>query len=140
MIILSSRRFKFQGLTIDELKALALDEVLPLLPAKRRRSLSRAEFWTPKRKKLLEEIREAAELLQKGDKKVIRTHIRDFPIIPEMLGLTIAVYNGKEFIEVVIQPEMLGMVLGDLSPTTKIVRHGAPGMGATRSSLYVPLK
>jgi len=119
---------------------MALDEVLPLLPAKRRRSLSRAEFWTPRRKKLLEDIRDAAESLQKGEKKVVRTHVRDFPIIPEMIGLTIAIYNGKEFIEVLIQPEMLGMVLGELSPTTKIVRHGAPGIGATRSSLYVPLK
>ncbi|MHA1302467.1 MAG: 30S ribosomal protein S19 [Candidatus Heimdallarchaeaceae archaeon] len=137
---MSLRRFKFQGYTIDELKSMALDEVLPLLPAKRRRSLSRAEFWTPRRKKLLEDIRDAAESLQKGEKKVVRTHVRDFPIIPEMIGLTIAIYNGKEFIEVLIQPEMLGMVLGELSPTTKIVRHGAPGIGATRSSLYVPLK
>ncbi|MHA1114878.1 MAG: 30S ribosomal protein S19 [Candidatus Heimdallarchaeum aukensis] len=137
---MSTKRYRFQGYTIDELKAMALDEVLPLLPSKRRRSLSRAEFWTPRRKKLLEDIREAAEALQRGEKKIVRTHVRDFPIIPEMIGLTIAVYNGKEFIEVLVQPEMIGMVLGDLSPTTKVVRHGAPGIGATKSSLYVPLK
>ncbi|MHA1874492.1 MAG: 30S ribosomal protein S19 [Candidatus Heimdallarchaeaceae archaeon] len=137
---MSTKRYRFQGHTIDELKAMALDEVLPLLPSKRRRSLSRSEFWTPRRKKLLEDIREAAETLQRGEKKIVRTHVRDFPIIPEMIGLTIAVYNGKEFIEVLVQPEMIGMVLGDLSPTTKVVRHGAPGIGATKSSLYVPLK
>ena len=137
---LSARKFKYRGYSVEELRAMALDEFLPLLPSRRRRSLSRAEFWTPRRKKLLEDIRDASEALQRGDKMVIRTHVRDFPIIPEMLGLTIAIYNGKEFIEVMIQPQMLGMVLGELSPTTKVVRHGSPGIGATRSSLYVPLK
>ncbi len=62
------------------------------------------------------------------------------PILPEMVGAVVAVYNGKEFIEVEIQPQMIGHLLGEFSPSTKIVRHGAPGIGATRSSLYVPLK
>ncbi|TET75081.1 MAG: 30S ribosomal protein S19, partial [Candidatus Heimdallarchaeota archaeon] len=70
----------------------------------------------------------------------VRTHVRDMPILPEMVGATIAVYNGREFLEIEIQPQMIGHLLGEFSPSTKVVRHGAPGIGATRSSLYVPLK
>jgi small subunit ribosomal protein S19 len=136
----SSRKFRYRGYTLEELKQMSMDEVLDLLPSRRRRSLSRQEFWTPRRKKLLEDIRRAMEGQERGEKGVVRTHVRDMPILPEMVGAVVAVYNGKEFIEVEIQPQMIGHLLGEFSPSTKIVRHGAPGIGATRSSLYVPLK
>ena len=137
---MSSRKFRYRGFTLEELKQMSMDEVLDLLPSRRRRSLSRQEFWTPRRKKLLEDIRRAMEGQERGEKGVVRTHVRDMPILPEMVGAVVAVYNGKEFIEVEIQPQMIGHLLGEFSPSTKIVRHGAPGIGATRSSLYVPLK
>ncbi|MCG3225796.1 MAG: 30S ribosomal protein S19 [Candidatus Heimdallarchaeota archaeon] len=137
---MSSRKFRYRGYTLEELKQMSMDEVLDLLPSRRRRSLSRQEFWTPRRKKLLEDIRRAMEGQERGEKGVVRTHVRDMPILPEMVGAVVAVYNGKEFIEVEIQPQMIGHLLGEFSPSTKIVRHGAPGIGATRSSLYVPLK
>jgi small subunit ribosomal protein S19 len=136
----SSRKFRYRGYSLDELKQMSMDEVLDLLPSRRRRSLSRQEFWTPRRKKLLEDIRRAIEAQEKGERNVVRTHVRDMPILPEMVGAIVGVYNGKEFIEVEIQPQMIGHLLGEFSPSTKIVRHGAPGIGATRSSLYVPLK
>jgi small subunit ribosomal protein S19 len=136
----SSRKFRYRGYSLEELKQMSMDEVLDLLPSRRRRSLSRQEFWTPRRKKLLEDIRRAMEGQERGEKGVVRTHVRDMPILPEMVGAVVAVYNGKEFIEVEIQPQMIGHLLGEFSPSTKIVRHGAPGIGATRSSLYVPLK
>ena len=82
-------------------------------------------------------LREAKE---RGENIVVRTHVRDMPILPEMVGAAIAVYNGREFLEIEIQPQMIGHLLGEFSPSTKVVRHGAPGIGATRSSLYVPLK
>lgn len=58
-------------------------------------------------------------------------------VLPEMVGLTIAVYNGKEFIPVKINPWMIGHYLGEFSPTVKIVQHGEPGLKATRSSLHI---
>ncbi|MCG3215185.1 MAG: 30S ribosomal protein S19 [Candidatus Heimdallarchaeota archaeon] len=137
---MSSRKFRYRGYTIDELKQMSMDEILDLLPSRRRRSLSRQEFWTPRRKKLLEDIRRAIEAQERGEKIVVRTHVRDMTILPEMVGATVGVYNGSEFIEVEIKPQMIGHLLGEFSPSTKIVRHGAPGIGATRSSLYVPLK
>ena len=137
---MSSRKFRYRGFTIEELKQKSMDEILELLPARRRRNLSRQEFWTPRRKKLLEDIRVAIEAQERGENIVVRTHVRDMAVLPEMVGATVAIYNGKEYIEVLIQPQMIGHVFGEFSPTTKKVNHGSPGIGATRSSLYVPLK
>ncbi len=137
---MSSRKFRYRGYTLEELKQMSMDEILDLLPSRRRRSLSRQEFWTPRRKKLLEDIRQAMESSDRGERMVVRTHVRDMPILPEMVGAIVAVYNGREFLEIEIQPQMIGHLLGEFSPSTKVVRHGAPGIGATRSSLYVPLK
>jgi small subunit ribosomal protein S19 len=137
---MSSRKFRYRGFTIEELKQKSMDEILELLPARRRRNLSRQEFWTPRRKKLLEDIRRAIEAQEKGEKVVVRTHVRDMTVLPEMVGATVAIYNGKEYIEILIQLQMIGHVFGEFSPTTKKVNHGSPGIGATRSSLYVPLK
>ena len=93
--------------------------------------------FTPKQKKLIERIRKARA---SGETKPIRTHSRDIVIIPEMVDLKFAIYNGKEFVLVDIKPEMVGHRLGEFSQTRKKVTHGTPGIGATRSSLYVPLK
>ncbi|MEM3285359.1 MAG: ribosomal protein S19 family protein, partial [Fervidicoccaceae archaeon] len=77
---------------------------------------------------------------RRTSKKIIRTHQRSMIILPEMLGLTIAIYNGKEFVPVRITPEMIGKRLGEFSPTTKSVKHGEPGLKATRSSMFTALK
>jgi len=71
-----------------------------------------------------------AKLLKKisgmkpGDKTVIKTWSRDSMIAPEMVGFTIGVHNGKEFIPVLIVEEMVGHRLGEFSPTRKFVKHG----------------
>lgn len=70
----------------------------------------------------------------------IRTHCRDAVVLPSMVGLVFEVHNGREFVRIAIEPEMIGHYLGEFALTRKRVRHGAPGMGATRSSLYIPLK
>jgi small subunit ribosomal protein S19 len=57
-----------------------------------------------------------------------------------MIGITIHVYNGKEFIQFEMKPEMGGHYIGEFIITNKPVRHGTPGIGASRSSMYVPLK
>uniref|UniRef100_A0A7C1E2V9 Small ribosomal subunit protein uS19 n=1 Tax=Fervidicoccus fontis TaxID=683846 RepID=A0A7C1E2V9_9CREN len=128
------RKFKYRGKSIEELLDISMDELAELLPARQRRSLRRG--FTPEQVKLLKKIREA----KKKGKKVIKTHVRDMIILPEMFGLTIAVYNGKEFIPVRITPEMIGKRLGEFSPTTKTVKHGEPGLKATRSSMFVAMK
>jgi len=86
-------------------------------------------------------VRIARELSKNGGEvKPIRTHARDMIILPEMIGMTIHVHNGKEFVPVEIKPEMVGRYLGEFAITNKPVKHGTPGIGASRSSMYVPLK
>ena len=57
-----------------------------------------------------------------------------------MVGLRIHVYNGKEFVPVQIEREMLGHRLGEFSVTRTKVKHGAAGVGATRSSAALSVK
>ena len=70
----------------------------------------------------------------------VRTHHRDIIIFPEMIGKSIEVYNGKTFVAVEVQPEMIGHRFGEFAPTRPKVSHGSAGVGATRSSRFVPLK
>jgi len=129
------KKFRYRGRTLEELLQMPLDEFVKLLPARQRRSLLRG--FTPAQKKLLLKTRKARVKASKGKRVVIKTHVRDLVILPEMVGLTIAVYNGKEFVPIRIVPQMIGHYLGEFSHTTKIVQHGEPGLKATRSSLHI---
>lgn len=131
---MAKKVFTYRGNKIEELKAMSTEELLDLLPSKARRSLKRG-FNEPQ-EKLLAKIDKAIE----GKSIKLRTHSRDMLIIPKMVGLTIEVYSGKEFVGVEITPEMIGHNLGEFVLSRTQVRHSSPGMGATRSSLYVPLK
>jgi small subunit ribosomal protein S19 len=71
---------------------------------------------------------------------MVKTHARDMVILPEMAGASIYIHNGKEFSPTVITPQMIGHFLGEYAITNKPVKHGQPGIGASRSSMYVPLK
>lgn len=124
-------KFQLKGKTPEEIKAMSLEEFRALLPARERRSLKRG--LNEKQKKLLEKIK-------KNPGKFHRTHSRDMIILPQMLGVKIGVYDGKEYKLMEIKPEMLGHRLGEFALTRKVVKHSAPGFGATRSSKYVPLK
>lgn len=127
------REFKYRGYTLEQLQALSLENLLTVLPARQRRSLTRG--ISDEKRKLLEEIKAA-----KNSKATVKTHLRDMIILPFMVGSTIHIHNGKEFALVEIRPEMIGHFLGEYAMTNKRVVHGAPGVGASRSSLYVPLK
>ncbi|ABN70121.1 SSU ribosomal protein S19P [Staphylothermus marinus F1] len=132
------KKFRYRGKTLEELLNMPMDEFIGLLPARQRRSLKRG--LTMAQVKLLAKIRKVRQKKLTGKKAIIKTHVRDMIILPEMIGLTIAVYNGKEFIPVRIVPEMIGHYLGEFSPTTKRVQHGEPGLKATRSSMFISLK
>ena len=127
-------KFTYRGYTLDQLLEMPMDEFIKLLPARQRRSLLRG--LSEEKRKLLEKIRE----LKSDKRSIVRTHIRDMIILPEMVGATVHVYNGKEFIPVTITEEMVGHYLGEFASTCKKVEHGEPGLRATRSSMYVPLK
>ena len=131
-------KFHYRGFTIDDLKRMSMDEFIQLLPARARRSLKRG--LPPRQKKLLERLRRAYRAKKRGKDLLTRTHVRDMIIFPEMVGLKIGVYSGRSYETVEVKPEMIGHYLGEFSLTRKRVQHGSPGIGATRSSKYVPLK
>jgi small subunit ribosomal protein S19 len=133
------KEFMFRGYTFEKLQNVSMDEFISLLPSRQRRSLQRG--LTIEQRRLLEKIRAAKELAETGGTaKPIKTHARDMIILPEMIGATVQVHNGKEFVAITMIPEMAGHYLGEYAVTNKPVRHGTPGIGASRSSMYVPLK
>ena len=126
------KEFQFHSLSLEELQNLTVEEFLPLIPSRMRRSLKRG--LTHRQTKLLNDI-------EKADKDdVIRTHLRDMIILPSFIGRKIAVYNGNEFQQITVEPEMVGHYLGEFALTRKKVKHTGPGVGATRSSKFMPLK
>ncbi len=132
------KEFSYRGHSLANLTGMSMDEFINLLPSRQRRSLQRG--LTPEQRILLEKLREAKEVQKQGKEVTIKTHVRDLIILPEMVGAKIGVHNGKEFVAMDIKPEMIGHYLGEFAITNKPVRHGTPGIGASRSSMYVPLK
>ena len=124
------REFSFRGKTVDELKSMSYKEFAQLLPSRQRRSMLRGPTAT--QKKFLQRLE------KKGNN--VKTHSRDLVITPLMLEKTILVYNGKQFIAVMVQPEMLGHFLGEFALSRSKVSHSAPGVGATRSSASVSVR
>ena len=62
--------------------------------------------------------------LAPGESAPIKTWSRDSEISPEMVGHSFAIHNGKDFIEVRINEDMVGHKLGEFAPTRKFIRHG----------------
>lgn len=127
---MARKEFAYRGKTLSELKSMSLNEIRELLPARQRRSLKRG---------LREEHKVVLKKIKIGDNN-IRTHCRDMIILPEMVDAIIKIHNGKEFIAVMIQPEMMGHYLGEFVLTRKGVAHSAPGVGATKSSANLSVK
>ena len=128
--------FTYRGHTIEELQELSVDDVAALLPARQRRSIERG--LSEEHEKLREEAEERTP--EETAEDPIRTHLRDMPILPSFVGKTFAVYTGQSFERVEVDPEMIGHYLGEFQLTRSQVEHGQAGIGATRSSKFVPLK
>jgi len=116
----------FRGKSLEELKSLDVRESAKFLKARSRRSVLR-QFDQ------IEKFIKRCETKVLKNKK-IKTHLRDTVIVPKLVGLTIGVYNGKEFQEIPITIEMIGHRLGEFAPTRNKVNHGSAGIGATKSS------
>jgi len=129
--------FRLRGYTLEELEKMSLEELAKkVFDAKIRRKILKRGL-TEQEKKFLEKIK---EIKQKNPNKFIKTHLREMVILPIMVGLTIGVYNGKEYVPVKIRPEMIGRRLGEFSITIKEVKHGGPGIGATRGTRFLAVK
>ncbi|KAF8819709.1 ribosomal protein RPS15 [Cardiosporidium cionae] len=141
----SFRTFFYRGIELEKLLDLTEEQVVELFRARQRRRYQRRPVekgnTTRKINTLLKKLRKAKKACPEGEKPVpVKTHIRNAIIVPEMIGSIVAVYNGKQFNNVEIKPEMIGYYLGEFSITYRPVRHGKPGIGATHSSRFIPLK
>lgn len=126
---MARKEFTYRGKSVEELRKLSLKEFAALLPSRQRRSLSNG--LSGESKALLEDIKSSPNA---------RTHVRSMIILPEMVGRSVKVYSGKEFVAVAITAEMLGHYLGEFVQTRKKVVHHAPGIGATKSSAALSVK
>ncbi|MCX9013537.1 MAG: 30S ribosomal protein S19 [Candidatus Methanoperedens sp.] len=122
--------FTYRGQKIEDLQKMSIDEFAVLVPSRQRRKINRG--FSEEHKKLLNKVRNKNEN--------IRTHLRDMIVVPDMVGLKMGIHNGKEYVPVEIIAEMLGHYLGEYALTRGRVNHGAAGVGATKSSKFVPLK
>ncbi len=126
------KEFTYRGFTLDELRAMPLADVFELLPSRARRTFLRG--LDGERLTFVERLR------GNGTGEAVRTHCRDVPVLPDFVGKKVEVHNGKAFQLVEIKPEMIGHFLGEFAMTRRPVKHSGPGVGATRSSKFLPLK
>ncbi|CAB1317732.1 unnamed protein product [Coregonus sp. 'balchen'] len=118
------RKFTYRGVDLDQLLDMSYEQLMQLYCARQRRRLNRG--LRRKQQSLLKRLRKAKKEAPPMEKpEVVKTHLRDMVILPEMVGS---------------MPEMCGHYLGEFSITYKPVKHGRPGIGATHSSRFIPLK
>ena len=129
-MIFMVKTFTYRGKTLQELQSMSNEEVAKLMPSRQRKTILKGF-----NKKVVKRIENNKKILALGKiPKAIRTHLRDFTIMPNMVGLQFGVHTGKEFFPVLINEEMIGHYLGEYALTRQRVRHGKAGIGATKSS------
>lgn len=126
----------WKGFEEENAAGISSEDFMKRISSRNRRTMLRLKF-NPRLKKLIEKAR---EVKKSNPKKLIKTHVREAIILPEWLGLSFGVHNGKEFKKVEITLNKIGRRLGDYSHSTGRVLHSGPGVGATRGSKFVPLK
>ena len=126
---MAKKEFTYRGKLLEELKEMDIKDFIKLLPSRERRSLKRG--FTEECKILMREL---------NKKDNVKTHCRELIILPKIVGKRLRVHNGKEFVIIIIEPEMIGHRLGDLVLTRKGVSHSSPGIGATKSSSNISVK
>ncbi len=125
----------YKGRNLEAVQRMSLEEFMRIVPSRARRTLKRG--FTDSQKRLLLRIKKHRE---RKLTKPIKTHCRDMVILPEMVGILFQVHNGKEFIPVHVNHEMLGKYFGEFVINRKKVAHSAPGIGATKSSAAMSVK
>ena len=122
-----AKEFTYRGKTIAELKTVDTREFAKMVKSRTRRAILRQ---TSEIEKFV-----AKCVKVKAKNKQIKTHLRDIIVVPKLVDYTILIHNGKTFLPIVIIPEMLGHRLGEFALTREKVKHGAAGIGASKSSM-----
>ena len=133
------KKYTYRGNDIGKLLNMNMDELSQQLRSRQRRRLRRKMGAKYGRfiKKLIDVKNETAP----GEKPApVKTHLRNCIVLPSMVQSVINVHNGKGYNSIEVKPEMIGYYLGEFGMTYKRVSHGKPGVGATHSSKFVPIK
>merc|ERR1712039_347531 len=133
------RKFTYRGVDLDQLLDMNNEGLMELFTCRIRRKFTRGLKRKPMA--LIKKLRKKKKECPPNEKPdIVKTHLRNMIVVPEMTGSIVGVYNGKVFTQVEIKPEMIGHYLGEFSISYKPVKHGRPGIGATHSSRFIPLK
>ena len=132
------RKFTFRGIELEKLLDMPTNDVVKMFNARQRRKFARGIKREPMT--LIKKLTKAKKECPYGEKPVpVKTHMRNMIILPEMVGSIVGVYNGKQFINVEIKPDLVGFYLGEFSITYKPVKHGRAG-ALMAGSKMVPLR
>ena len=133
----SFKKYSYRGVELDQLLDLSNEAFIDLVHARARRRFQRGLKSRPMR--LIKKLRKAKKEAGPNEKPaIVKTHLRDMIIVPEMIGSVVGVYNGKTFTTVEVKPEMTGHYLGEFSITYKPVGHSRGANMA--NSRFTPLK
>mmetsp|Transcript_29592 Transcript_29592/g.68434 ORF Transcript_29592/g.68434 Transcript_29592/m.68434 type:complete len:174 (-) Transcript_29592:105-626(-) len=145
------KKFQFKGKDLDSLLDMTNAELVRMLPSRIQRKFRRMTEVGPDAPKfevrnvlkytsLLKRLRKSKDECGLLDKpKLIRTHLRNAVVLPDMVGCNVGVYNGRHLAVVEVRPEMIGHYLGELSITYKPTLHGRPGVALAAANRFVPL-
>jgi small subunit ribosomal protein S19 len=122
----TKKQLPYRGKEIEELKTLSVREFSKYLKSRARRAV-------------LRQFQEIEDFVNRAKKKTeknkpIKTHKRTIIIVPQMIGMKIAVYNGHEFMPVEITSQMLGHRLGEFALTRGKVKHTGAGIGGSKGT------
>ncbi|GAV27701.1 40S ribosomal protein [Pichia membranifaciens] len=125
----SFKQFSFKGVELEQLLELSTEDFAKLCDARVRRRFSRGLGAKPMH--LIKKLR-AAKISAPANEKpaVVKTHLRNMIVVPEMIGSVVGIYNGKVFNTVEIKAEMVGHYLGEFSITYNPVQHGKAASGS----------
>lgn len=113
------RKFTYRGVDLDQLLDMNNEGLMELMTCRIRRKFSRGLKRKPMA--LIKKLRKKKKEAPANEKPdVVKTHLRNMIVVPEMTGSIVGVYNGKVFTQVEIKPEMIGHYLGEFSISYKV--------------------
>jgi small subunit ribosomal protein S15e len=134
------RRYTYKGIDLEDLVKLPRESFIKMLGSRQRRRLVGREV-PHKYIRFYKKCVAAKKDVPLGEKpKAVKTHLRNAIILPELVGSVVGIYSGRAFIPVEIKPDMIGRYLAEFSITYKPVKHGRPGIGASKGSSAIELR
>ena len=133
------KKFSYRGNDLNKLIAMNMDEMSQQLRSRQRRKLRRK--MGTKYARFINKLLDTKKHTAQGEKPAaVKTHLRDCIVLPSMVQSVINIHKGNGYSNIEVKPEMIGYYLGEFAITYKRVSHGKPGVGATHSSKFVPIK